>query len=250
MTRTILVTGGTGNLGRHVVPLLVGRDLHVRILTRHARPATEGVEFVVGDTVAGTGLAPALAGVDVVLHLAGGPKHDDVGTRHVAEAARTAGVGHVVLISVIGAESMPIGYFRRKAESERVLAESGVPWTVLRAAQFHDFARGMAGGMARLPVVPIMKDVRLEPVAVEDVAARLAALAVQPPAGRVPDLAGPEVRTLEELIDDLPGRRHPHLRFGLPGSVGRAYRAQANLAGADADRGPGTWREYLEALPA
>ncbi|HEY1106733.1 MAG TPA: NAD(P)H-binding protein, partial [Agromyces sp.] len=192
----------------------------------------------------------AMAGVDVVLHLAGGPKGDDVGTRNVAEAARAARVGHLVMISVIGAESMPIGYFRRKAESERILAESGVPWTVVRAAQFHGFAYGMANGMAKLPIVPVMKDVRLEPVAVQDVAARLAEQAIQPPQGRVADLAGPEVRSLESLIDELPVRHRPHLRFGLPGAVGRAYRSEANLAGAGAARGTGTWTEFLEAREA
>ncbi|WP_025156505.1 SDR family oxidoreductase [Leifsonia aquatica] len=248
MTSTILVTGGTGNLGRHVLPLLAAHDLRIRVLTRHGRPTADGVEYVVGDTVAGAGVAAAVDGADVVLHLAGGPTGDDVATRHVAEAARAAGVGHIVLISVIGADAMPIGYFRRKAESERVLAASGVPWTVLRAAQFHEFAHTMVGGLARLPVVPVLKDVRLEPVAVQDVAARLAELAVAPPQGRVADLAGPDVCTVEELIDTLPGRHHPHLRFALPGAMGRAYRSEANLAGAGADRGTGTWSAYLAAV--
>jgi len=263
MTSTILVTGGTGELGRHVVPLLAAPGRHLRVLSRHGRPApdpgslsaspverVERVEYVVGDTVAGTGLAEAVTGADVVLHLAGGPKGDDVGTQHVAEAARAAGVGHLILISVIGADRMPIGYFRRKAASERIVAASGVPWTVLRATQFHSFARTMAGGMARLPIVPVMRDVRVESVAVEDVAQRLAELAEQPPQGRVADLAGPQVRTLEELIRTLPGRAHPQLRFGLPGALGRAYRNGENLAGPGADRGTGTWEEYLGAVAA
>lgn len=260
MANTILVTGGTGTLGRHAVPLLAAGDRRIRVLSRHGRPeadpaeragaSDDGIQYLIGDTVAGTGLAEAMAGADVVLHLAGGPKGDDEGTRHVAEAARAAGIGHVVLISVIGADRMPIGYFRRKAASERILAASGVPWTVLRAAQFHSFARSMAGGMARLPIVPVMRDVRLEPVAVADVAQRLAELALQPPQGRVADLAGPEVRTLEDLIDTLPVRRHPHLRFGLPGALGRAYRSGANLAAPGTDRGTGTWAEYLGAVRA
>ncbi|WP_348786490.1 NAD(P)H-binding protein [Leifsonia sp. NPDC080035] len=250
MSSTVLVTGGTGNLGRHTVPLLSARGCGVRILTRHPRTAADGVEYAGGDTVAGDGLAEAMEGMDVVLHLAGGPKGDDVATRNVAEAARAAGVGHLLLISVIGADAVPIGYFRRKAESERILADSGVPWTVLRAAQFHEFAHGMVRGIAKLPVVPVLKDVRLEPVAVQDVAARLAELTVGPPQGLVADLAGPEVLPLETLIDDLPGRRRPHLRIAVPGAVGHAYRSEANLAGPEATRGTGTWREYLAALPA
>ncbi|MDQ4215234.1 SDR family oxidoreductase [Microbacterium sp. ASV81] len=245
MTTTILVTGGTGGLGSHVVPLLAAHDVDIRILTRHPRPDEGRVTYAAGDTVEGTGLAAAMAGADVVLHLAGGPKGDDVGTAHVVDAARAAGVGHVVMISVIGAEGMPIGYFRRKAEAERILAAGGVPWTVLRAAQFHSFAYGMVRPMAKLPIVPVMKDVRLEPVAVQDVAARLVELALGAPQGRVADLAGPEVRSLESLIDALPGRSRPHLRFGLPGAVGRAYRSEANLAGGTVQRGTGTWSEFL-----
>ena len=242
---TILVTGGTGGLGSHVVPLLAQRDVDIRVLTRTPRPSVDGISFAAGDTVAGTGLAEAMTGVDVVLHLAGGPKGDDIGTQHVVDAARDARVRHIVMISVIGAETMPIGYFRRKGEAERILAAGGVPWTVLRAAQFHSFAYGMVAGMARLPIVPVMKDVRLEPVAVQDVAARLVELALGAPQGRAADLAGPEVRSLESLIDELPGKDRPHWRFGMPGAIGRAYREAANLAGADVVRGSGTWAEYL-----
>ncbi|MGN6425714.1 MAG: SDR family oxidoreductase [Leifsonia sp.] len=250
MSTTVLVTGGTGNLGRHTVPLLTARGCRVRILSRHPRASADGIAYVAGDTVAATGLEAAMAGVDTVLHLAGGPKGDDVATRNVAEAASAAGVRHLLLISVIGADAVPIGYFRRKAASERIVAGSGVPWTVLRAAQFHDFARGMLRGMARLPVLPVPRDVRLEPVAVQDVAARLAELTVASPQGLVADLAGPEVLPAESLIDDLAPTRRPHLRFGLPGAAGRAYRSGANLAGPGADRGTGTWREYLDALEA
>src|SRR5687768_9908661 len=135
MNAPLLVTGGTGNIGSRVVPLLreAGRD--IRILSRHPRTPEPGIQHVVGDTVAGRGLAAALDGVEVVLHLAGGAKGDDVAARNLAAAAREAGVRHLVLISVIGADRMPIGYFRAKAEAERAIAESGVPWTVLRAAQ-------------------------------------------------------------------------------------------------------------------
>ena len=164
MNAPVLVTGGTGNIGRRVVPLLreAGRD--VRILSRHPREDEPGIQHVQGDTVAGSGVAAALEGVDVVLHLAGGAKGDDVAARNLAAAARDAGVRHLVLISVIGADRMPIGYFRAKAEAERVIAGSGVPWTVLRAAQLHDFVLPIARGMARMPLLPVPGGLRFEPV--------------------------------------------------------------------------------------
>ncbi len=250
MNTPMLVTGGTGNIGSRVVPMLreAGRD--IRILSRHPRAAEPGIQHVAGDTIAGKGLAAALDGVDVVLHLAGGAKGDDVAARNLAVAAREAGVRHLVLISVIGADRMPIGYFRAKAEAERVIAESGVPWTVLRAAQLHDFVLPVARGMARMPLLPVPGGLRFEPVHGDEVAARLAELALGAPAGRVPDIAGPEVFDVPELVGILreaTGARpkRGRLPIRLPGTVGRAYRAGENLAVDGAQRGFRTWREFL-----
>ena len=250
MNAPLLVTGGTGNIGRRVVPLLreAGRDL--RVLSRNPRTDEPGIQHVGGDTVAGSGLAAALDGVDTVLHLAGGAKGDDVAARNLADAARHAGVRHLLLISVIGADRMPIGYFRAKAEAERIIAESGVPWTVLRAAQLHDFVLPVARGMARMPLLPVPGGLRFEPVHGDEVAARLAELALGAPAGRVADLAGPEVLDVPQLVaafaEATGGRlRRGRLPIRLPGAVGRAYRAGENLAGAGAQRGIRTWREFL-----
>jgi uncharacterized protein YbjT (DUF2867 family) len=250
MNAPLLVTGGTGNIGSRLVPLLreAGRD--IRILSRHPRAAELGVQHVVGDTVAGHGLAEALDDVDVVVHLAGGAKGDDVAARNLANAARQAGVQHLVLISVVGADRMPIGYFRAKAAAEQVVAESGVPWTVLRAAQLHEFVLPIAKGMARMPLLPVPGGLRFEPVDRNEVAARLAELALGAPAGRVADLAGPEVLDLEGLVAALNEVREARPRrwrlpIRLPGAVGRAYRAGDNLAGEGADRGTRTWRSFL-----
>ncbi|MDL9981494.1 SDR family oxidoreductase [Microbacterium sp. ASV49] len=250
---SILVTGGTGNLGRHVVPLLRGRGHDVRVLSRSAHA---GREFVVGDTFTGAGLDAAFAGVDTVLHLAGSNKGDEIGAGHVADAARTAGVGHVVLISVTGADALPLAYFRSKDRSEHVVAASGVPYTVLRAAQFHDFAWTVFGGLMKSPIVPAPAGVRFETVDVADVAARLAELVDGAPAGRVPDIAGPEVIEVPTMLRQLAsarGLRRSFLPVHVPGAMGRAYRDGANLAGSDALRGALTWSEYLAlraAVPA
>lgn len=242
---SILVTGASGNLGRHVLPLLRAQAHELRLLSRAPR---DGAEFVVGDTVAGTGLAAAVAGVDTVLHLAGSSKGDDVGTANLAEAARRAGVGHLVMISVIGADAMPIGYFRAKDRAEAALAASGVPFTVLRAAQFHDFVWGMFAGMVKLPVVPAPSAIRLEPVDVQDVAVKLAGLVEGAPRGRVTDLAGPEVLdapTLLRGIAQARGVRRPFVPLRVPGAIGRAYRDGVNLAGGEVERASGTWNAYL-----
>ncbi|QDZ15500.1 SDR family oxidoreductase [Humibacter ginsenosidimutans] len=251
MNATVLVTGGTGTIGSRVVPMLreAGRD--VRILSRHPRADEPGIHHVAGDTVVGSGLAEAFDGVDAVLHLAGGAKGDDVAARNVATAARQAGTKHLILISVIGADRMPIGYFRAKAEAERALAESGVPWSVLRVAQLHEFVYPFVRGMAKLPLLPAPGGLRFEPVNVDEVAARLVELALGDPAGRVADLAGPDVLDIRQLADvyaETTGRRrHAGLPIRIPGVVGRAYRDGDNLAGDSAQRGQRTWCEFLDA---
>jgi uncharacterized protein YbjT (DUF2867 family) len=250
MNAPLLVTGGTGNIGSRVTPLLreAGRD--IRVLSRHARADAPGIQHLVGDTVSGEGLAAALDGVDVVLHLAGGAKGDDVAARNLATAARAAGVRHLVLISVIGADRMPIGYFRAKAAAERAIAESGVPWTVLRAAQLHDFVLPVARGMARMPLLPVPGGLRFEPVDGGEVAGRLVELALGTPAGRVADFAGPEALDVPQLVAalrDASGarQRRGRLPMRIPGAAGRAYRAGENLAAANAQRGTGTWQHFL-----
>jgi uncharacterized protein YbjT (DUF2867 family) len=254
MNAPILVTGGTGTIGSRVVPLLREAGRNVRILTRHPREDAPGVQHVEGDTVAGSGLAEALEGVEVVLHLAGGAKGDDAAAANLAAAANAARVRHLILISVVGADRMPIGYFRAKADAERAIAESGVPWTVLRAAQLHEFVLPVVRGLTKLPLLLTPGGLRFEPVHVDEVAARLTELALGSPAGRVADIAGPDVLGIRQLadayVDALGGHRRRGLPVRIPGAIGRAYRACENLAGEDSRRGVRGWSEFLTELRA
>ncbi|MBD0746364.1 SDR family oxidoreductase [Streptomyces sp. CBMA152] len=248
MTSTILVTGGTGTLGKHIVPLLRDADRKVRVLTRHGRAGADGVSYVTGDLLADSGVDEAVAGADVVLHLAGGPKGDAEATANLTRAAARAGVEHLVYISVIGADRVPLGWFGSKLEAERAVSSCGVPWTTLRAAQFHDLVFTMVSKMAKLPVVPAPSAVRLQPVDAREVAARLVELALGSPAGLVPDLAGPKVYGMGELARTYlaaVGKRRPLLPVPMPGKAGRAYRAGENLAGEGAVRGQRTWEAFL-----
>lgn len=248
MNSPILVTGGTGTTGGRVVPLLQAAGQDVRVLSRHPRRSTPGVQHVAGDTVAGRGLSEALDGVRTVLHLAGGPKGDDKAATNLAEAARAAGVTHLLLISVVGADRMPIGYFRAKAAAERTIAESGVPWTVLRAAQLHEFVLPLVRGLAWLPVAPAPSGLRFEPVHVDEVAARLTELTLSAPAGRVADIAGPEALDIKALVTAYAsshGRGTRMFPLRIPGSIGRAYRAGANLADPSCLRGNRGWSQFL-----
>ena len=172
--------------------------------------------------------------------------------RKGSRAAKDAGVRHLILISVVGADAMPIGYFRAKAKAESAIEESGVPWTVLRAAQLHEFVLPVIRGLSRLPLLMMPGGLQFEPVHVDEVATRLAEITLGSPAGRVADIAGPEVLNIRQLADayaDATGRRsRPGLPVRMPGAVGRAYRAGSNLASAPAQRGQRGWSEFLQGL--
>ena len=128
MTSPLLVTGGTGTLGRLVVPLLQDAGCKVRVLSRHERESGDGIEFVTGDLAKGEGLEAAVDGIGTIVHCAGSNKGDEDKTRNLVRAASRAGVQHLVYISVVGADRVPVvsgvdramfGYFASKRAAER-----------------------------------------------------------------------------------------------------------------------------------
>ncbi|MDH6709989.1 uncharacterized protein YbjT (DUF2867 family) [Kitasatospora sp. MAA19] len=248
MAGTVLVTGATGTLGREVVRLLVARGVAVRALSRRARSGGDGVEWVVGDLVTGAGIAGAVAGVEVVVDCATTVGRKDVAAVRtlVAEAGK-AGVRHQLYVSIVGVDRVPIPYYRAKLACERVVRESGLGWTVLRATQFHDLLLRIFDASARLPVFPVLGGARIQPVDVREVAARVAELAGEGPAGYAPEVGGPRVWSYRELAEAYlraAGRRRVLLPVRVPGAVGRALRAGGNLTPERAV-GRGTFEEAL-----
>ncbi|PZG18359.1 NmrA family transcriptional regulator [Micromonospora craterilacus] len=247
MNPPILVTGGTGTLGRLITPLLREAGHPVWVLSRRGGQSAPGIEQVTADLATGDGVDAAVRGAGIVLHLAGGQKGDNQIARTLTRAVQRAGdVRHLVFISVIGADRVPLAWLRTKLTAEETISGSGVPWTILRAAQFHELVLTMAQKMAALPVVPV-PGMRLQPVDGREVAARLAALTLGAPAGLVPDLAGPKVYPMGDLIHGYlraTGKRRLMLPVRLPGRAGRAYRDGANLT-LDGATGTRTWEAFL-----
>ena len=245
---SILITGGTGTLGSRLTPMLRDAGCEVRVLNRRGHGPEDGVEYVAGDIVKQEGLEAAVDGAEVVVHLAGANKGDDVSTGNLMRAVARARVRHVVYISVIAADRVPIGYFKAKFGAEQAVERSGVPWTTLRAAQFHELVLFVLSKVEKLPVVPMPSGMRFQPVDAGEVAARLAELALGEPAGLVPDLAGPRVYPLADLARSYlaaRGKRRPIVPFRIPGKAGRVYRAGENLNLDGAMVGKRNWKEFL-----
>ncbi|MGW7383694.1 SDR family oxidoreductase [Streptomyces sp. NPDC054794] len=240
---TILVTGGTGTLGRLVTERLRTDGHEVRVLSRHSRP------YAVDLREGGAGLDETVAGVRTVVHCASSPKGgDERAAENLIAAARRAGVEHLVYISIVGVDRVPFGYYRSKLAVEKLVQESGLGWTVLRATQFHDLLVQLFGALAKSPVLLLPAGVSDQPVEVAEVADRLAELASGGPAGRVADMGGPEVRTFESLARTYlkaTGRRRAVLNTPLFGGTYRAFREGGHLAPEHAV-GKGTFAEYLE----
>jgi uncharacterized protein YbjT (DUF2867 family) len=190
------------------------------------------------------------------VHCAGSAKGDGEKARHLV-AALPPGVRHLVYISVVGADRVPIespvdramfGYYGAKLEGEQAVADSGAPWTILRATQFHDLVLTTVRQLAKLPVVPV-PGVRFQPVDSAEVADRLAELALGEPAGLVPDLAGPRVYEFRDLVRGYLKARRKHraiMPVRAPGKAARAMREGANLA-PDRAVGHRTWEDFLAA---
>ena len=256
MTSPILVTGGTGTLGRLVVPRLRDAGCNVRVLSRRSHESEDGIEFMTGDLATGEGIEPAVDGVETIVHCAGSAKGDEDKTRNLVRAASRAGSPHLVYISVVGAERIPVlsgvdramfGYFASKRAAEKVVEDSGLPWTTLRATQFHDAMLLMARQLVKLPVIPVPSGFHFQPVEADEVATRLVELSLGKPSGLVPDIAGPRVYGMNELVRSYLRASHRHrliMPVRLPGKAARAFRAGANLAPEQAV-GHRTWEEFL-----
>jgi len=257
---TVLVTGGTGDLGRELVPRLVRRGHDVRVLSRReAPPVPEGVKAVRGDLVTGDGLVDALDGADVIVHAATGSRDhpmrgltyrtsrrtDVESTKRMLEA--TPARPHVVYISIVGIDRVPLGYYRAKLESEQVIESSGLPYTILRTTQWHTLVDEVFRRAVRGPVGILPRGFAFQVLDPGEVADRMAELASGDPAGHVADMGGPAVRPIEDLARawvDHHGRRTRVVTVPVPGRTARAFRAGHNTCPDHADGKIG-WEDWL-----
>ena len=250
----VLVTGGTGRLGRQIVSRDGAASITWRILSRRDH-VNEPIEYSRGDLLTGQGLSSALAGMHTVLHLASNPRsprEDLTGTQKLVAAATKAEIKHLVYVSIIGVDRIPYSYYQAKLAAEQTIMTGRTPWTVLRVAQFHSFVDWLLTRALRFPgILPVPAGFKVQSVADVEVADRLIQVLQQAPAGRLRDFAGPEILSASSAARTwvkLRHRRRPVVAVPIPGAVARAFRSGANTA-EDSDRGLITWRQWIENVP-
>jgi uncharacterized protein YbjT (DUF2867 family) len=253
--RKIAVAGGTGRVGRHVVDVLRGRGHDVVAMSR-----SSGVDVITGD-----GLAEALAGVACIIDAATGPSAEQepatafftTAARNLQQAGERAGVGRIVVVSIIGCDRFTAGYGAAKVAHEQAMLAGPVPARILRAAQFHEFVAQLVewGRQGEVSYVPRM---RTQLVAARTVAEALADLATTPDgpgsAGApIVEVAGPREESLVDMASLLVARRGDPVKIeGVsdPADPDRVvYESGALLPGPDAILAGPTFQEWLDASP-
>lgn len=247
----VAVIGGTGVLGQPLVVELAARGNEVLTLSRKpGKTLPEGASHRRVDLTTGEGLAEALAGVEVVVDASNSSPRNAApvlvdGTKRLLQASAVAGVRHHVGISIVGCDLVPMAYYKVKVEQEGAIAAGEVPWSLVRATQFHTLIAWTFGQAARFGVVP-SGSARLQPIHPPVVAARLAEVVRAEPAGRLDDIGGPEAQTLTKLAKAWRGAGHRALPLPIPmlGPIGRPLREGA-LCNPDAAAGGPTFAEWL-----
>jgi uncharacterized protein YbjT (DUF2867 family) len=213
------------------------------------------VSHVVGDLASGAGLPEAAADIESIVHLASDSRNarvvDVEGTRRLVDAARAASVTHLVYVSIVGVDRIPFAYYERKLEAERLIIESEVPFSIVRATQFHSFVAFLFSEAARFPfVMPIPSGFWVQSVDVPEVAARVSRAIDDGARGRLPDFGGPEVMPIEEAAAQWLQHRptgwvKAAVPVHLPGRIADAFRAAHNTC-PNGERGTVTWHEWLK----
>ena len=247
----VLVTGGTGTLGRHVVMLLRQSGHRARIFSRNPRGHVDAVQ---GDLRTGAGLDRAVQGMDAIVHAATGARQsvssraDIKATRRLVAKAKEANIQYLVYPSIVGMEGVPYPYYRTKLAVEEIVKQSGLPWSILRATQFHELMETFLGGFSRVPGLTMIPfSWQFQPVDSREVAQRVVDVTLGKPQQMLPDFGGPEIRDFKGLAESWLKARHKHRRLvnlRMPFKFSKEW-SEGRLLTPEHKEGKVTFEQYL-----
>lgn len=245
----VMITGGRGTLGKLLVPRLQTAGHEVVITSRSDGHAQSGIELRRLDLAAPRIPPGTLDGIDTIIHAAsnpGRPSTVDVrGTALLVGTAAQTGVGHMIYPSIVGVDDHPYFYYRAKRAAEHRIEDGGVPYTIVRATQFHEFLDRIFSTSPFITVFPGFSFQVIDGGVVADQVVRLVTVGAQ---GRVPDLGGPRAERMRRMAATwkaVSGSRKPVVPVPVVGRTARAFRQNKHHTPNRANGTP-TWDTWLD----
>jgi uncharacterized protein YbjT (DUF2867 family) len=249
----VLLTGGTGTLGRVLIDRLIAAGFIVRVMSRRARPVDllSDIEWAQADLETGDGLSAALIDAPIILHAASDSRNaqaiDVAGTARLISAARSAHASHLIYVSIVGIDRIPYAYYEAKVAAENEIVKGDVPWSIVRATQFHDLIDSRLNSIIKSPITFLSTRYQYQSIDVSEVAEELINIVRSQPIGRAPDIGGPEVLRYGDMAREwlkVRGVNGLILPKFVRGGFAHAFNHGYNTCPQNRS-GKITWREWL-----
>jgi uncharacterized protein YbjT (DUF2867 family) len=241
----ILITGGTGNLGKSLIRLLSEKNIQFIIGSRSNKSGVDNV--VVMDLLKNEGIKEAVEGKEIIFHLATDPKNDTIASQNLLNAIDKNSNVQLIYISIVGIDKVPLSYYKQKLASENAIKASGIPYTILRATQFHELIHQVISTALKFPVGLLPKKMVSQPISTEVVAQELYRLSLEKAENRTYEIGGAEILTVEQMAEEWlrqTGKKRWILNFHVPGTLGKSLR-NGSLATKYKKAESTTWKQWL-----
>ena len=249
----VLVTGGSGTLGREVVNELLSQHYETCILTSKENTVMSGnCRIFVGNLEKNTGLKDALNNTDVVIHCASNPKKslkvDIEGTRNLINAIDRNKTRHIIYISIVGVDKSNYPYYKIKVDVENIIKECGIPFTILRTTQFHNLVLNIISGLETIDgIINVPQGMKFQSIDVGEVAGYLVELIKGDGCGLLPDRGGPEILGIEEIVKsylEISGLKNTFKLCEIKNERNDMFSSGINLCPSN-KYGKISWRQFL-----
>ncbi|MGV8093151.1 MAG: SDR family oxidoreductase [Mangrovibacterium sp.] len=255
--KKVLITGGTGTLGREIINQLTRNDFQISVLSSKDKPELpKTVEVLKGDLTDPASLPNAISEAEVILHCASNPMNpkvvDVTGTRNLIKAIKPNRLKHFIYISIVGVDQSDYPYYQAKYEVEKMIIASGLPYSILRATQFHDLVLHRlivpADQSNNLQIV-IPANMRFQSIDIREVTGKIKELLDHGPVNSTISIGGPEIFTLEEMTQiylNVFGKQKK-IKCNPEDQSFASFKSGINLC-SDQRYGQITWEEYLQTV--
>ncbi|MCF6404861.1 NAD(P)H-binding protein [Chitinophaga filiformis] len=256
MKQNILITGGTGTLGKQIAQQLIGKKYAPVILTsRENAVVEEGAIAAFGNLALGTGLQEAAANADVIIHCASNPRNsaevDIQGTEHLLASIPSDRSPHIIYISICGVDQSSYVYYQNKYATEKLIEKSRFPYTIIRITQFHDFILHrilVPGSNERESVIELPDNMSFQPIDIRDAAAYIVKCVEDKPERTCVTLGGPEIFSIRELANTYltrAGKKYAIRDTAVQNDFYNIFRSGINLT-PENRAGTITWAKFLQ----